>query len=61
MVIAPDLVMDNAELVHHKGLRSLQYLPGVRVDRVDVDDPLCVQDIDTFEDFVNLCGDEPGR
>ena len=61
MVVDPALVMDNASLVRSKGLRAVQYLPGVRVDRVDVDDPLCVKDIDTFEDFWDLCFRRHGR
>jgi len=61
MVIPVTLLKHNKKMIENRGLRSVQSLDHVRVHRVPVPDPACVRDLDTLEDFLDLCFSDPGR
>ncbi len=59
VVVANTLLRKHGRLVESRGLRTLQRLPGMDVHRVDVDDPSCIRDIDTLDDYIAYCCYKP--
>lgn len=61
LAIAPDLIADIADLDPARGLRHLLDLHPDRILQVEVDDPGCVADLDSPQDYEGLVHEAGNR